>query len=73
VADDRIAAGRSISRLKAEHRMSCNYLKGRGGDRADPVLAVAGYNFALLLCWLRRVSRALLQALFPPPTCLQYH
>ena len=56
-----------IGHLKAEHRMGRNYLKGRDGDRANAVLAAAGYNFALLLRWLRRLLRALLQALFPPP------
>ncbi len=37
---------------------------GLDGDRANPVLAAAGDNFALLLRWLRRLWRALLQALF---------
>ena len=48
-----------IGHLKAEHRMDRNYLKGR-----------AGYNFALLLRWLRRILRALFQVLFRPPVCL---
>jgi IS5 family transposase len=61
-----------IGHLKAEHRMDRNYLNGRHGDRANAVLAAAGYNFALLLRWLRRLLRALLQALFSPPTGLQY-
>ena len=41
-----------IGHLKAEHRMSRNYLKGRDGDRINAVLAAAGYNFSLLLRWL---------------------
>ena len=61
-----------IGHLKAEHRRDRNSLKGRDGDRANAVLAAAGYNFALLLRWLRRLLRALCQALFPPPICLQY-
>jgi transposase, IS5 family len=61
-----------IGHLKAEHRMGRNYLKGRNGDRANAVLAAAGYNFALLWRWLRRLLRALLQALFPPPICFRY-
>ena len=61
-----------IGHLKAEHRMDRNYLKGRAGDRANAVLAAAGYNFALLLRWLRRLLRALFQTLFVPPICLQY-
>ena len=61
-----------IGHLKAEHRMGRNYLKGRDGDRANAVLAAAGYNFALLLRWLRRLLRALFQALFPPLIGPQY-
>jgi IS5 family transposase len=57
-----------IGHLKAEHRMGRNYLKGRDGDRANAILAAAGYNFALLLRWLRKLLRALLQAL--PSTLL---
>jgi IS5 family transposase len=50
--------------------MGRNYLKGREGDRINAVLAAAGYNFALLLRWLARLWRALIQALaavFPSP------
>jgi hypothetical protein len=36
------------------------------------VLAAAGYNFALLLRWLRGLLRALLQALFPPLLCADF-
>ena len=49
-----------IGHLKAEHRMERNYLKGRDGDRANAVLAAAGYNFSLLLRWLERLLRALI-------------
>jgi IS5 family transposase len=52
-----------IGHLKAEHRMGRNYLKGRDGDRANAVLAAAGYNFSLLLRWLGRLLRALFRAL----------
>ena len=31
-------------RLKAEHRMGRNHLKSRDGDRANAILAAAGYN-----------------------------
>jgi transposase, IS5 family len=61
-----------IGHLKAEHRMGRNYLKGRDGDRANAVLAAAGYNFALLLRWLKGLLRALLQALFPPLLCADF-
>jgi hypothetical protein len=48
----RVTALTVIGHLKAEHRMDRNYLKGRDGDRINAVLAVAGYNFSLLLRWL---------------------
>jgi transposase, IS5 family len=52
-----------IGHLKAEHRMDRNFLKGRAGDRANAVLAAAGYNFSLLLRWLAELLRALIAAL----------
>ena len=60
-----------IGHTKAEHRMGRNYLKGRDGDRSNAVLAAAGYNFSLLLRWLARLLRALIQALFPVPLRVQ--
>lgn len=55
-----------IGHLKAEHRMGRNHLKGYDGDRANPVLAAAGYNFRLLIRWLERLLRALFRALAQP-------
>ena len=57
-----------IGHLKAEHRMDRNYLKGFRGERANAVLAAAGYNFRLLLRWLALFLRALIQLIlfFPP-------
>jgi IS5 family transposase len=52
-----------IGHMKAEHCMDRNYLKGREGDRANAVLAAAGYNFSLLLRWLEWLLRALIAAL----------
>ncbi len=49
-----------IGHLKAEHRMERNHLKGRGGDRANAVLAAAGNNFRLLLRWFEALLRALI-------------
>jgi transposase, IS5 family len=58
-----------IGHLKAEHRMDRNYLKGFAGDRANAILAAAGYNFRLLLRWLALLLRALIRlALLTPPT-----
>jgi len=42
-----------IGHLKAEHRMGRNYLAHRSGDASNAVLAAAGYNFRLLVRWLR--------------------
>jgi transposase, IS5 family len=47
-----------IGHLKAEHRMDRNHLKGRKGDRANAILAAAGYNFSLLIRWLASIWRA---------------
>jgi IS5 family transposase len=60
-----------IGHTKAEHRMGRNYLKGRDGDRSNAVLAAAGYNFSLLLRWLARLLRALIQALLVRPLPVQ--
>lgn len=54
-----------IGHIKAEHRMDRNHLKGYDGDRANAILAAAGYNFRLLLRWLAELLRALIRMLFP--------
>jgi hypothetical protein len=50
--------------------MDRNDLKGRDGDRINPVLAAAGFNFHLLLRWLAALLRAIflaaLQSLVSP-------
>ena len=67
-----------IGHLKAEHRMGRNYLAHRAGDAINAVLAAAGYNFRLLLSWLRLLLRAFLAALcgplnFKPPENRKLH
>jgi IS5 family transposase len=42
-----------IGHIKAEHRMGRNYLAHAQGDAVNAILAAAGYNFSLLLRWLR--------------------
>ena len=42
-----------IGHLKSEHRMGRNYLWHRQGDAINAVLAATGYNFRLLLRWLK--------------------
>ncbi len=51
-----------IGHLKAEHRMDRNYLAHREGDAANALLAAIGYNFRLLLAWLRLLLRFLCDA-----------
>jgi transposase, IS5 family len=53
-----------IGHIKNEHRMDRNYLAGTTGDAINAILAAAGYNFRLLLAWLRHLLRLLLEWLF---------
>ena len=42
-----------IGDIKNDHRMDRNYLAGPQGDVINAILATVGYNFRLLLNWLR--------------------
>jgi transposase, IS5 family len=53
-----------IGHIKNEHRMERNYLAHTQGDAINAILAAAGYNFRLLLTWLRLLLRLLLAMLF---------
>jgi IS5 family transposase len=53
-----------IGHIKNEHRMGRNYLAHQQGDAINAILAAAGYNFRLLLNWLRLLSRSILVCLF---------
>jgi len=58
-----------IGHIKNEHRMGRNYLAYSQGDAINAILAAAGYNFRLLLSWLRLLLRlflALLTGAFRP-------
>src|SRR5579862_1396610 len=57
-----------IGHLKAEHRMARNHLAHAAGDASNAVLAAAGYNFRLLIRWLRFLLRTILRALATPMT-----
>ena len=52
-----------IGHIKNEHRMDRNYLAHSSGDAINAVLAAIGYNFRLLLNWLRLLLRLFLTAL----------
>jgi IS5 family transposase len=60
-----------IGHAKTDGHLGRNYLKGRPGDHANVVFTAAGYNFRLILTWLRllllRILIALVAALAPGP------
>jgi IS5 family transposase len=56
-----------IGHIKAEHRMDRNYLAGKQGDAVNAILAAAGYNFSLILRWLKALLWLLLAALQSQP------
>lgn len=56
-----------IGHIKNEHRMGRNYLAHEDGDAINAILAAAGYNFRLLLNWLRLLLRLVLTILFGQP------
>jgi len=55
-----------IGHIKNDHRMDRNYLAGTQGDAINAILAAAGYNFRLLLKWLRFLLRLFLALLLGP-------
>ena len=52
-----------IGHAKNEHRMDRNYLAHTSGDAINAVLAAVGYNFNLLLTWLKLLCALFLAAL----------
>ena len=56
-----------IGHLKNEHRLERNYLHHRHGDANNALLAAVGYNFRLLIRWLRFLLCLIPAAIFPPP------
>jgi IS5 family transposase len=59
-----------IGHIKNEHRMDRNYLAHSKGDAINAVLAAMGYNFRLLLNWLRLLLRLLLIVFLGQPKSL---
>ena len=53
-----------IGHMKAEGHLDRCYLKGAAGDAANTILTAVGYNFRLVLAWLRMGLRVILAALF---------
>jgi IS5 family transposase len=52
-----------IGHLKTDGHLDRNFLKGRHGDHANAVLTVVGYNFRLVLKWLRAILCRILAAI----------
>jgi IS5 family transposase len=52
-----------IGHLREDHRMGRNYLAHSSGDAINAVLAAVGYNFRLLLRWLRLLLFRILTAI----------
>ena len=42
-----------IGHCKSDGHLDRNYLKGRNGDQINAVMSAVGYNFRLILKWLR--------------------
>ena len=54
-----------IGHIKNGHRMDRNYLTGPQGDAINAILAAAGYNFRLLLNWLRLLLYLIASLIIP--------
>lgn len=53
-----------IGHLKNEGSLGRNYLKGTVGDKINALMVAAGYNFRLILKWLRKILSTILFAYF---------
>ena len=56
-----------IGHLKDDHRMGRNHLAHSSGDAINAVLAAVGYNFRLLLRWLKLLLRLILMMIAATP------
>jgi IS5 family transposase len=52
-----------IGHMKTDGHLGRCYLKGRNGDAINTILSAVGYNFRLILAWLRLLLRLILAAL----------
>lgn len=65
-----------IGHLKNEGRLGRNYLLGRQGDKINALMVAAGYNFKLLLRWLRFLLSFIFTAFIQPAlfkNCFRLH
>ena len=56
-----------ISHMKTEGHLGRCFLKGRAGDATNAILTAAGHNLRLVLRWLSRLLRFILQAVLAGP------
>ncbi|MDA1098680.1 MAG: IS5 family transposase [Proteobacteria bacterium] len=53
-----------IGHCKTDGHLNRNYLKGRQGDNINAVMSAVGYNFRLILKWLRYLLRKIIAAIW---------
>ncbi len=63
-----------IGHCKTDGHLGRNFLKGRRGDQINAVMSAVGYNFRLILRWLRHLLRQIIAAIWAalsPPQALK--
>ena len=53
-----------IGHCKEDGHLDRNYLKGRHGDRINAVMSAVGYNFRLILKWLKALLGKIIAAIW---------
>ena len=53
-----------IGHCKSDGHLERNYLKGRQGDQSNAVMSAVGYNFRLILKWLRHLFCKIIAAVW---------
>jgi IS5 family transposase len=52
-----------IGHCKTDGHLGRNFLKGRLGDQINAVMSAVGYNFRLILKWLKLLLRKIIAAI----------
>ena len=53
-----------IGHCKTDGHLGRNFLKGRLGDQINAVMSAVGYNFGLILKWLKKLLRKIIAAIW---------
>ena len=53
-----------IGHMKNEGHLGCNHLQGRLGDKINAIMAAVGYNFRLLIKWVKLFLQIFIQLLY---------